>query len=291
MINVGLFAPIKALVSILFVVTLSVIAERVGPRAAGIISGYPLGVALSLCFIGLEVSPEFAAHSAVSTVAGLAAIVALVCGYLLGLGWTQGVGRIAGVAITVVTALTAYGVMAALLSLLPASWAGAVMIALLSIVLSSVLFNTIPDVPIIQNVRLGFMALMLRAVFAGMAILAITTAAKLVGPTWAGLFSAFPSTMLPLLIIIHYTHQPAHVRTIIKNVPRGLQSMLIYVVLVALTYDTLGIAWGTALGYLAATLYLLVRETLPNAMPNPPEDKGRGKTGRQNKAREKEETQ
>lgn len=270
MISVGLFALIKTVVSIVFVVVLSVIAEKVGPRAAGIISGYPLGVALSLCFIGLEVSPEFAARSAVSTVSGLAAIVALVSGYLFGLKWAQGVSRSAGLAITTVAALAAYGVIATLLSLFPVYWPSAVLIALLSIALSGRFFRTIPDIPIIQNVRLGFTALMLRAVFAALAILAITAAAKIVGPTWAGLFSAFPSTMLPLLIIIQYTHQPAHVRTIIKNVPRGLQSMLIYVVLVAVTYDTLGIAWGTVIGYLAATVYLLTREFFPYPTPHLP---------------------
>ncbi len=265
MMSLGLFAITKILVSILFVVVLSVIAEKVGPRVAGIISGYPLGVALSLFFIGLEVSPSFAARSAVSTVSGLAAIVALVCGYLLGLRWAGDSGRWKALAITVPTALAAYFLAAWILSLIPVHWFSAVAVALLSIVLSGSGFRTIADVRIIQNVRLGFIALLLRAVFAALAILAITTAARVVSPKWAGLFSAFPSTMLPLLIIIQYAHQPAHVRTIIKNVPHGLQSMFIYTVLVALTYDTLGIAWGTGLGYLAATTYLLVRAAVENA--------------------------
>lgn len=262
MMSFGLFAVTKVAVSILFVVVLSVIAEKVSPRAAGIISGYPLGVALSLFFIGLEVSPAFAAQSAVATVSGLAAIVALVSGYLLGLQWAGGAGRMTALAITVTVSLAAYFFAALLIALMPVRWGSALAIALLSILLSGFAFRTIPDVTIVQNVRLGFNALLLRAAFAALAILAITTVAKAVGPKWAGLFSAFPSTMLPLLIIIQYAYQPKHVRTMIKNVPHGLQSMFIYVVLVALTYDTLGIAWGTALGYLAATAYLLVRAAL-----------------------------
>jgi hypothetical protein len=67
---------------------------------------------------------------------------------------------------------------------------------------------------------------LLRAAFAALVILAITTVAGAVGPRWAGLFSAFPITMLPLLAIIQFTYQPDHVRTIIKNVPRGLGSLI-----------------------------------------------------------------
>ncbi len=99
-----------------------------------------------------------------------------------------------------------------------------------------------------------------RAGFAAVVILAITTVAGVVGPRWAGLFSAFPITMLPLLVIIQFTYQPEHVRTIIKNVPRGLGSLLVYAMVVAASYPGLGIAWGTILGYLAATLYLILIE-------------------------------
>jgi hypothetical protein len=36
--------------------------------------------------------------------------------------------------------------------------------------------------------------------------------------------------------------------------------LLIYALVVATTYADLGIVWGTLLGYLAATLYLLILE-------------------------------
>lgn len=100
----------------------------------------------------------------------------------------------------------------------------------------------------------------LRAVFAALVILAITTMAGLVGPRWVGLFSAFPITMPPLLVIVQFTYQLDHVRTIIKKVPRGLGSLLAYAMFVAASYPRAGIGWGTLLGYLAATAYLLLLE-------------------------------
>jgi hypothetical protein len=260
MISAGLLAAIKILVSVLMVVILSLIAEWAGPRVAGIASGYPLGAAISLFFIGLELGPAFAARSAVFTAAGLAATVAFVAGYLLGLKLAAGQRRPVALVLATLPALAAYGLAAWVLSRIPMTWISASLIAAGSMFLADRLFRTIPDAAIRQTIRLGPWVTLVRAAFAALVILAITGAARLVGPGWAGLFSAFPITMLPLLVIIQFSYQPAHVRTIIKNVPRGLGALLVYTLVVAASYAACGIGWGTVLGYLAATLYLLVLE-------------------------------
>ena len=260
MMSFGLLAAIKVLVSILAVVLLSLIAEKASPRVAGIVSGYPLGAAISLYFIGLENGTEFASKSALFTTAGLVATVAFVGGYLLGLRISQGYQRFLSLAISILPAIAAYGLVAGILSFTPINWFSAPLMAITSMVLAAWVFRRIPDVKIQQEIRLGVKVTFLRAVFAALVILAITTAARMVGPRWAGLFSAFPITMLPLLAIIQYTYQPEHVRTIIKNVPRGLVSLLIYTLVVYMSYTGLGICWGTLLGYLAATLYLISLE-------------------------------
>lgn len=257
MIDFGLFTLIKIVTSIVIVVVLSLVAERVGPKAAGIISGYPLGAAITLLFIGIEIGPAFAARSALYTAAGLAATVAFVAGYLLGMGRGRAYHPLLGIAGALVPALAAYGFVAWLLSSMPINWIGAIVIAVVSIVLALRGFRTIADASIDTPFRLRFGTTIARAAFAALVIVSITTAARVVGPQWAGFFSAFPSTMMPLLVIVQFTHQPSHVRTLIKNVPKGLQSLLVYVLIVAVTYGRWGIAWGTVLGYAGATLYLL----------------------------------
>ena len=260
MIGFTLFTVVKVSVSILVVVLLSLIAERAGPRIAGIVSGYPLGAAISLYFIGLEIGPGFAAQSALFTAAGLAATVAFVGGYLLGIRFAEGHHRLPSLAFSILPGIAAYGLVAWLLSFMPINWASAPLIAITSMALAAWVFRRIPDAKIQQRIHLGFSVALLRAAFAALVILAITTVAGVVGPRWAGLFSAFPITMLPLLAIIQFSYQPAHVRTIIKNVPRGLGSLLIYAMVVFASYKGLGLAWGTLIGYLAATLYLIVLE-------------------------------
>ncbi|MBR9979493.1 MAG: hypothetical protein KFF50_00555 [Desulfatitalea sp.] len=260
MITIGLYTAIKVVASILVVLLLSLIAERIGPRFAGVVSGYPLGAAISLFFIGLEQGAGFAAHSAIFAAGGLAATVAFVAGYLLGLRGAEGRRRFSALAMAVLSAFCAYGLAAWGLSVLALNWLGAPAIALLAIILGNRLFRAVPEVAIQQKMRLGIAITLLRALFAAVVILAITTAAHAVGPRWAGLFSAFPITMLPLLVIIQATYQPAHVRTIIRNIPRGLISLLVYTLTVAATYPKLGIAAGTLVGYLGATVYLVAME-------------------------------
>lgn len=87
---------------------------------------------------------------------------------------------------------------------------------------------------------------------------AITAAAKAVGPAWAGLFSAFPTALFPLLLIVHDTYDKAHVHTIIKNSTPGLGSLIAYGVSVSYFYPARGVGWGTLMPFGIATLCLVV---------------------------------
>ena len=62
---------VKLFISVILVLTLSAVAEHISPRAAGLLAGYPAGAVLTLFFIGMDISPEFAANSAVYTMMGL----------------------------------------------------------------------------------------------------------------------------------------------------------------------------------------------------------------------------
>ncbi|MCJ8502892.1 hypothetical protein [Desulfatitalea alkaliphila] len=260
--TLGFYMVIKVAVSILMVVVLSWVAERAGPRIAGVISGYPLGAAISLFFIGLEQGADFAARSAIFTAGGLAATLAFVAGYLLGLHRAEERGRAAALALAVLSAMATYGLTAWVLANIALGWLSAPAVALSAIVLADRAFRWVPEATIQQVAARRWVVTLCRAVFAAAVILVITAAAGIVGPRWAGLFAAFPITMLPLLVILQAAHQPSHVRTLIRNVPRGMVSLLVYTLTVAATYGRLGIVAGTLMGYLAATVYLVGLETL-----------------------------
>ena len=73
----------KIAVSIATVLGLSVLAERAGPRVAGVLSGYPLGTAILLYFIAIEQGITFASESAVYALPGLIATLTFLYVYFL----------------------------------------------------------------------------------------------------------------------------------------------------------------------------------------------------------------
>lgn len=73
---------VKLLITVLLVIILSLIAEHISTRFAGILAGFPTTTVIVLFFIGLEISPSFASESALYNLVGIVATqVFLYCYY------------------------------------------------------------------------------------------------------------------------------------------------------------------------------------------------------------------
>ncbi|MFH1092500.1 MAG: DUF3147 family protein [Pseudomonadota bacterium] len=249
---------IKIVAAVVIVVTLSVLAERVSPKFAGIFSGYPLGAAITLFFIGYEVGPEFAARSAIYTIIGILSAQIFIYFYYLASRWSQRSSRLPRIAWSSGGGLAGYTLAAFGLRYWPVNLMIAAPVALASIFFFDRLFRRIPNVIIENRKKSSLTVLSARAFFAAVVILLVTSTAQSLGTRWAGLLAAFPVTMFPFLVIIHYSYQNEHLHAVIKNIPRGLISSMLYCLVVSLTYPVLGLARGTAAGYLLATLYLVL---------------------------------
>jgi hypothetical protein len=245
---------VKLFVSVILVLTLSAVAEHISPRAAGLLAGYPAGAVLTLFFIGMDISPEFAADSAVYTMMGLIGTEVFVyCYFKSSLYFKK---------FTIITssvcATIGYLIVVWLLQYLSLNKFLAALLPMASIFVFVYLFRTIKNAIIRERVKLTPRILFLRAFLAGFIILAIIATAKLVGSRWAGLLSAFPSTLFPLILIVHLTYDETHVHTIIKNFPQGLGSLITYTLCVSIVYPASGIYIGTLISLAAASVYLLV---------------------------------
>jgi len=249
---------IKVCITVVVVIMLSLIAEHVGPRVAGLLSGYPLGAAIALFFYGLEISPEFAAESSIYTILGLISIASFAGFYYL----STLIFRRFPVLMASVVSVSGFFLVSWILHYLALGKVGTVVVTVIAIISFIVLFRKIPNERIEDKIVFTFNVLVLRAVVAASFIVIITGIAKAVGPTWAGLFSAFPTTFFPVILIIHTTYDRKHVHTIIKNFPIGLGSLVIYSIAVFLSYPAFGIFIGTVLSFAAATLYLLLYQFL-----------------------------
>ncbi len=244
---------LKLFVAVSVVVGLSIIAEHSSPRIAGLLSGYPTGSAISLFFFGLEIDPQFAADSALYNMIGLLAAQVFIYAYYK-------ISSKYGIMFSSIVAIISYFAAISLLSFLELNRLIAVIVPTASIVLFLWLFRSIGNTVVENRPVLNLKIVFLRGLFAAAIILLITGVAKLVGPRWSGLFSAFPTTLFPLILIIHFTYDRKHVHTIIKNVPAGLLSLILYSLSVSLTYPKYGIYWGTVISFAVATLYLIFRQ-------------------------------
>lgn len=243
----------KILVSIAAVVGLSLVAEHVSPRVAGILSGYPLGSAIALFFIGIEQGAVFAAEASAHTLAGFSASLALAGGYWLG-SRSLSHGHLIAAAVSGVAAFLAAS---ALLNSLSLGLLAGGLLTVATIVLCTWLFRTIPNAVVSSRVRFGWGVLLFRAMMAAATVLLITGLAAWIGPAWAGLLSAFPITLFPFMLIIHFSYGKAQVYTVIRNYPVGLWALAIYALTVHFAYASVGVGWGTLIGFAMASLYLL----------------------------------
>ena len=250
---VGWLIVVKLLVSIACVVGLSLVAEHVSPRVAGILAGYPLGAAISLFFIAVENGEGFAAQGALYTLGGLSASLVLVFFYYL-------VSRRAKrreLLFAVVVSIIAFLLAAKLLSFFDLGLLQALLITVGSCGFFYYQFRKIPNVVVRKKVTFTPAVLAIRAFCAAAIILFVTGIAKWVGPNWAGTLSAFPVTLFPLIILVHVAYGKEQVHTIIKNFPLGLGALIVYVIVVRFTYVELGVGLGTMWAFSAATFYLI----------------------------------
>ncbi|OMH31798.1 hypothetical protein [Motiliproteus sp. MSK22-1] len=250
----------KILVSIGAVVGLSLVAEHVSPKVAGILSGYPLGSAIALFFIGLEQSPEFAATAAVHTLAGFTASLVLAWGYYVAAKTLTRAHLAAGA----ITGIVGFMLASAFLKQLSPGLLGGTLITVAAIFLFSRLFRQIENLAIKQKVQFTRGVLLFRAGMAAMTILLITASADWFGPVWAGLFSAFPITFFPFMLILHMTYGKSLVFTVIKNYPLGLGALMCYALTVSQTYAIIGVVWGTIVAFGVATGYLILLSFMLN---------------------------
>ena len=251
----------KIAVSIGTVLGLSVLAERAGPRVAGVLSGYPLGTAILLYFIAVEQGITFASESAVYALPGLIATLTFLYAYFLGSRKCVALPVIPQIILSSIGAFITYLGVSWLFQLTSMSLIQAAVILLVAIFVALILFRKIENVRILNRVRLTKGVILLRAALAAIIVLVISGMAAWIGPRWAGLLSGFPVTLYPMMLILHFTYGVEPVHTVIRNFPRGLGALWVYILAVTVGYPVLGLGLGTLCAFGAATAYLVSYST------------------------------
>ena len=236
------------------------IAERTSARLAGVLLGFPLGAGLSLLFFGIEQGALFAVKSALWGIPGILASLTFALAYLAGIKYfTQEksiciiLSTLIGVAGFFVATLIIYRFMP------ESSWLN-IPLTVIGVFGFALLFKKLPIHIVSHTTPVTPLILGSRAGFAALVVLLITSAAHHIGPQWSGLFTTFPVTLLPVIVILHYHYGVDIVFTLLRELPFGLLAIIVFDFAVAKSLPLLGVGVGICISYGIALLYLLLYE-------------------------------
>lgn len=251
---------LKAFTVIIIVLTLSIIAEKVSAKLSGILSGLPLGTMTILVFFSIEYGIDYSIEVSLYSIHGLLAFLAFVIGYYVSTFYKKKFDII----VSIIISFIFYFLTALLLSYLPVHEVFTPIIVISIITIATVYFAKRPDTSKKINTKISIKDLFLRTILTIFIFLLVTYIPKLAPLNIAGIFSSFPSMMLPLLLIIHFNHSRNQARTILKNTPSGLSSIVIFCVSVHFTYPSFGVFLGTVISFIICVIYIVIQLKLLN---------------------------
>ncbi len=96
-----------------------------------------------------------------------------------------------------------------------------------------------------------------RAAFVGFIMSLVVVLGKVLNPFWGGMFTMFPAAFSSVLIIIHWYYGIDSLFSILRKVAVGSLSVFTYVNIVKFTFPKFGFIWGTIVAFLVSIIISL----------------------------------
>jgi hypothetical protein len=242
------------------VVTITLVAERISTRFAGVLLGFPLGAGLTFFFTGIEQGPLFAAESAPWSIQGLSATLIFCLLYNLSSRKAKQNGVLSLVIPTFCGLSGFFGVGFLLQNVIQAQFWLRTATVIVVFVAVAVFFRLSQSPAIRHKVPITKYIVLSRALFAAVVIVIITAMAETVGSGWSGIFAAFPTTVLPTVWVLHYHYGAQTISALFREIPLGMLAIVIFSCSVYYTFPLFGVYGGIFISYTVAFLYLLFYE-------------------------------
>ena len=246
---------IKSIAVVALVLSLSYIAEKVSPKVSGILSGLPVGSSITLLFFAIENGVDYVTKVALYNIHGLFAALAFSIGYYISTFYK---GKFE-IFMSLLISFIAYLIIAFILAYVPPHVVLTPLIVITLMLIASVYFAKKENFAIDKKVKTSISDIFFRSLLTISIFLVISSLPKYVPSNIAGIFSSFPTILLPLMLIIHFRHSRLQARTVIKNTPFGLSSVVIYSLVVYFAYAKIGIVFGTIVALIASVLYVVIQ--------------------------------
>ena len=247
-----LIVALKLALAPSFIAATSLVARRFGSGLGGVFGGLPAIAGPILLIIALQHGADFASDAATGTLLGVVALGVFVVAFVrLGrFGWP----------VALVGSWTSFLLAVAVLQPVHLGAGPALAAALAALAATLRLLPRKPRLDDLAHQRRG--DLLLRAATTVVPILAVTAAARLLGPHLSGLLAAFPIITPVLAAFTYAQHGPDEATRLLRGFTIGFVAYALFCFVLAVTLDRIGTAdafvLATAVALLAQLAALLI---------------------------------
>lgn len=249
----------KLIVSILTVVALAEVSKRAGALLGGILAGLPLGAGIAVYFISYEQSVPFMVEGIPWGIAGLSSSLIFCAIYLVVSSRLQASSVPLSIILSSTAAISSFMLWGYLLSLLHLNLITAFLIFIVFFFANiTVVKRLVKDCGETKKTKSTYQKLLIRAVFVGFLIIIITSLSSVLGSRWSGILSAFPSTLYPLILILHFEDGNDLYPSLLKGFAYSVSTLVVFYLACYALLPTAGLNVGFLLTYAICFAYLYV---------------------------------
>lgn len=245
----------KFLITILSVIVLAEISNRLNPTIGGLLSALPLGTGLSVYYISVDRGIEYVLSGVPWGIAALTSSILFCITYLV-MGKHK-INGILGILIASFVSIVVFTIWGFILSHLNFNIFKSISIFLVFYILNILLIKRI-SIPTQKHKKAikGKKTNIVRGIITGVIILILSKIGSKAGSNWAGILSSFPSTLFALIIVLHYEDGNSKYPSLLKGFSYGISTLVIFYLGCTLTFPKFGLNFGFFLTYLICLVYL-----------------------------------
>jgi hypothetical protein len=109
-----------------------------------------------------------------------------------------------------------------------------------------------------KNSKTSFRENVIRGLIVSVIIILITESAKYIGNKWSAIVSSFPSTLYPVIIILHYEEKNILYPLVIKGFSLGVSTLVVFYLCCKFLIPVFGLNIGFLYIYFISVVYLYI---------------------------------
>ncbi|MCX7786074.1 MAG: hypothetical protein N2442_00075 [Spirochaetes bacterium] len=225
--------------------------------------GLPLGAGLSTYFLAYEQGIPFLIRAIPWGILGLSSSLLFSLSYYLTDRWFPHPLRIIAALRSSLVAILVYGVVSLCLRALPLRIEVALLLTFGTIFLNLGLVRwLIPPSIKPPKTKFNLKLVLLRGLITAFTIASITGLARIIGPVWSGILSAFPIILFQVLVFLHVEEGPNVYPGIITGFAYSVMNLLLFYLLLAFLLPVLGLNLTYLIVYLFSMVFLYLLNRL-----------------------------